>query len=234
MLSFFIEQKIVRVLEKDAIQKKINILVVGVGTTGGFTVEALCRNDIFKNLILVDPDIVEISNLYRQVYLEHEIGEYKAQALKNRFPQKNIKCYKQFVSNLDELLAICLEEDIDLIVQCADKPSSKELCRIVTSVCNILEKPCILNYGYLSNVIALPEFYYPNNTYNMDYRHDILDEELILSQILEKSDYTVSIQASFVIAEQIKNYIENKKPIYYQYRGYFSIEKLKWEVEKIE
>ena len=64
----------------------INTTIVGTGGTGGFVAEALCRLMIGTpgTIVLVDPDRVEPHNVMRQNFYEHEIGEYKAEALAHR------------------------------------------------------------------------------------------------------------------------------------------------------
>lgn len=74
----------------------------------------------------------------------------------------------------------------------------------MNTVCDTLQIPYIVNTGYMSNVVPLPEFYYPNNRYNFNYKHQFSDEKLLFSQVLSKADYMVAIQSSFVMLMQIK------------------------------
>ena len=53
------------------------VLVIGVGGVGGYAVEILARSGV-GSLVLVDPDIVEETNINRQlVALTSTIGQYK-------------------------------------------------------------------------------------------------------------------------------------------------------------
>lgn len=61
-----------------------NIMIVGVGGTGGLLANFLCktlakRKDVC--ITLVDADIVEQKNLIRQPYMEEDIGACKSEAL---------------------------------------------------------------------------------------------------------------------------------------------------------
>ena len=68
--------------------KEFNIIIVGVGGTGGYVVRDLQRfiyslgkrvHDIKLNLHLVDPDIVEMKNLLRQNFSPTDLGKPKAE-----------------------------------------------------------------------------------------------------------------------------------------------------------
>ena len=63
---------------KDAIEKLRNskVAVYGIGGVGSFVVEGLTRAGI-GNLILVDNDVIEISNLNRQIHATHKNIETK-------------------------------------------------------------------------------------------------------------------------------------------------------------
>ena len=57
--------------------KNTNVLVVGVGGVGGFAIEALIRSGI-SHIILIDNDVIEASNLNRQVITNiSNIGQNK-------------------------------------------------------------------------------------------------------------------------------------------------------------
>lgn len=69
--------------------KLANILIVGCGGIGCTTAELLARSGVGK-ITLIDPDVVEMSNLQRQIaYLEQDVGFYKAEILAKRLKQIN-------------------------------------------------------------------------------------------------------------------------------------------------
>ena len=76
------------------------ILVIGLGGVGSYAAEALVRSGIL-NIIIVDYDVVDITNLNRQnIALHSTIGKYKVDVLKDRLldinPNLNIKTYRTF------------------------------------------------------------------------------------------------------------------------------------------
>lgn len=214
--------------------RELNVLVLGLGTTGSFVVDGLCRTDLPVKLFLVDPDNVDSTNIYRQVYSDMDVGKAKVGFFEEKFINKSIKTFKIFIDNKEILEKICQEENIDLIIQCGDKPSPRALGKLVRKVSDKFNIPYITNTGYISNVVALPEFYYPNQKYNFDYKHESSNEKILLTQVLTKAKYNVAIQPSFVMIKQIEDFIAGVKPIYYNYRGFYNSENLQWEVEKIE
>lgn len=66
-----------------ALEDKV-ILVIGIGGVGGTALEALARSG-FKKFILIDSDIVEETNLNRQIlYTEADVGKEKVLVAKER------------------------------------------------------------------------------------------------------------------------------------------------------
>lgn len=65
------------------------IAVVGVGGTGSFVAEGLCRIlPASQPLILIDHDTVEEHNLGRQNFYKGEVGEFKSKALAERLARR--------------------------------------------------------------------------------------------------------------------------------------------------
>ncbi len=65
------------------INSRVPVLVVGAGALGNFVALglALCG---FRNVTFIDPDIIETSNLNRQVFFYNSVGENKAEVLARR------------------------------------------------------------------------------------------------------------------------------------------------------
>ena len=73
------------------IQEK-NILIVGLGGVGGYATESLVRSGI-KNLILIDHDTVDITNLNRQIIAtSSNIENNKVDEFKKRILEINPEC----------------------------------------------------------------------------------------------------------------------------------------------
>ncbi len=92
--------------------KLANILIVGAGGIGCITAELLARAGVGK-ISLIDPDIIEISNLQRQVaFMPQDVGFYKAEILAKRLmeinPHIEVQSFSQKIdeSNADELIAM--------------------------------------------------------------------------------------------------------------------------------
>lgn len=68
------------------------VAVFGIGGVGGYVVESLARAGIGK-LVLVDRDVVSISNLNRQIIATHSsIGQAKVEVMKERIADINPDC----------------------------------------------------------------------------------------------------------------------------------------------
>ena len=64
--------------------KQAKVAVFGIGGVGGYVVEALARSGI-GSFVLVDSDIVNITNINRQIIATHDtIGRYKTEVMKER------------------------------------------------------------------------------------------------------------------------------------------------------
>ena len=69
--------------------KNTKILLVGIGGVGGFTLEALVRTG-FLNITIIDGDIIEESNLNRQIITNiNNIGHSKVEEAINRYTSIN-------------------------------------------------------------------------------------------------------------------------------------------------
>ena len=59
------------------------VVVIGLGTLGGFLAKHLSEIESVKNLIIIDHDIVEGRNVFKSIYRSSDVGEYKVNALWN-------------------------------------------------------------------------------------------------------------------------------------------------------
>lgn len=105
------------------------IIIFGVGGVGSFAAEALIRSGI-GHLTMVDPDLVEISNLNRQLQATHlTIGSLKVEAMKERLitinPDANIIARDVF---FDEEISEEFDfSEYDYIIDAIDSVKSKIL-----------------------------------------------------------------------------------------------------------
>ena len=101
---------------------KSKILLVGVGGVGGFAFEALIRSG-FKNITLIDGDIIALSNLNRQIISNMtNIGQDKVNVAKNRAlainKDLNIEEHKVYLTK--ENFNLYINEAYDYIIDACD------------------------------------------------------------------------------------------------------------------
>lgn len=104
------------------------ILVLGIGGVGSYTVETLIRNPI-KKIIIVDSDIIDITNLNRQLFTnQNNIGLKKVDELEKRIksinPYIEIKKIDKFID--ENNINLLFEEKVDYIVDACDSLKTKE------------------------------------------------------------------------------------------------------------
>jgi len=111
-----------------------SVAVFGIGGVGGYAVEALVRSGVGK-LILVDPDIICVTNINRQIHaLEETIGQSKVAVMAERCrainPQVEVvaqgKSYRAETS--DELLMPGFDYVFDCIDNITDKLHLLQSC----------------------------------------------------------------------------------------------------------
>lgn len=114
-------------LSKHSMLKKLkqaNVCLIGLGGLGSVVAQLLVSSGVIK-LTLIDGDIVEASNLSRQIfYTPKDIGQKKTLALKkvlNAYePKADIKTLELFIDSQD--LADTLLKSFDIVILCADEP----------------------------------------------------------------------------------------------------------------
>lgn len=112
----------------NAIKSK-NILIVGIGGVGGYTLETLVRSGV-ENITIIDYDIIDSSNLNRQIITNlNNIGNLKVEEAYNRYTNINdklkLKVLPIFLSS-DNIDSINLEE-FDYVVDTCDSVNTKVL-----------------------------------------------------------------------------------------------------------
>ena len=147
-------------MEKYELIKSKNVIVLGCGGVGGYVIEALVRSGI-HNITVVDKDIIDESNLNRQVIALHStLGLKKVEAIKKRMldinPNLNISTidinidtdsmsslnlnnYDYVIDAIDdvnvkvELIKYCLDNNLKFIISTGTaKKMHPELLKITT------------------------------------------------------------------------------------------------------
>lgn len=122
-------QRVEILLGEEAVNKikSKKVAIFGVGGVGSYVAEALVRIGI-GSFILIDNDIIDITNLNRQIHATHNtIGKIKVEEMAKRMksinPEVKIETIQEFVTeeNVDKII----KKDIDYIVDAIDTVKSK-------------------------------------------------------------------------------------------------------------
>ena len=102
--------------------KNTTVAVIGLGGVGGYAVESLIRSGI-ENIIIADYDIIDITNLNRQIISDQKhIGYFKVDEMERRILNINPACKvtkiyeKLTLDNLDEIF----NSSIDYLIDACD------------------------------------------------------------------------------------------------------------------
>lgn len=108
--------------------KSKTVLIIGLGGVGGYALEAIIRCGIGK-VIIVDNDVVDITNLNRQILsLASNIGRKKVDVAKERIKSINneieVITIDDFITK--ENIEILFKEDIDYVIDACDTIETKK------------------------------------------------------------------------------------------------------------
>lgn len=124
-------ERLITLIGEDNVNKlkKANVLIVGLGGVGGYALETLVRSGIY-NLTIVDGDIVELSNLNRQIISKRNvIGRPKALVAQARTleinPDVNLKVINQFIS--EDNFSLLNIDSFDYVIDACDDLNLKML-----------------------------------------------------------------------------------------------------------
>lgn len=121
-------ERIINLIDKSNFQKIQNskILLVGIGGVGGFVLEGLVRSG-FQNITIIDGDIIEKSNINRQLVANlTTLNQPKVTIAKNNMQLINKSCQINALNTfLDEYNINSLETDFDYIIDACDTLKTK-------------------------------------------------------------------------------------------------------------
>ena len=118
--------KILSDTEIDIIKNK-TVLIIGIGGVGGYALESIVRMGV-NNIIIVDNDVVDITNLNRQlISLNSNIGRKKIEVAKERILDINNDCnvitIDKFIT--EENILDLFKYNIDYVIDACDTVSTK-------------------------------------------------------------------------------------------------------------
>jgi adenylyltransferase/sulfurtransferase len=148
------------------------IVLIGCGGIGSIMADLLVRGG-FSNIVLVDTDLVDETNIQRQNYYEEDIGSSKAKVLKKKLLKINSKAnivLKEKILNKNNIDDICLKSD--LIVDATDNFKTR---KIINEYCIKEKKDWICN-GAIKNEIFCCIFHGIDNRFNKIFPKNINDE----------------------------------------------------------
>lgn len=113
-------------LETQEKLREISILVAGCGATGSHVLELLVRMGV-REVLVVDPDIVELSNLHRtSLFKEEDVGSPKAKVCARRATEINSEVsIKPFVDMIDQSNVLKFVKTVDFVFDGLDSMYSR-------------------------------------------------------------------------------------------------------------
>lgn len=123
-----INQRSISLYGNENIKKleNLKVAVIGLGGVGSIVPISLVRSNV-KNLILIDKDKVEISNLNRQLaYDLDDLDKYKADVLKEKLEKMNFDLnIKNYNLKIEASFDLNILKDVDYIIDCIDDIKAK-------------------------------------------------------------------------------------------------------------
>ncbi len=136
--------------------RQTRVLIAGCGI-GSFAAEALARLGC-ETFVLIDPDVVELSNLNRQCFREADVGHLKVEALAARLRsvRESICVTALPVAIGPENAAACVAQ-ADLVIDSVDLVSAAAVVALHDAV-RAAHKPAItlLNIGFGAGAMVFP------------------------------------------------------------------------------
>ena len=217
ILHFFASFDGVDYLQAQTMLKKLfqaNILVLGVGGTGGHTAHSLISSGI-RNMTLLDFDNVEVTNVTRQMlYTEKDIGYSKIEVAKKKLEEINKKANINIISKQikteKDITDVINQEKYDFIINTMDTPRG-EIRYILDRAVYNMEIPYIYNGSTGSKVIVGPSIkkgVTPSYTElvpykGIDLRISALNNENYITNVIEPMNGVVGQLTAYEVIKYI-------------------------------
>jgi hypothetical protein len=160
------------IYKKDSYVMYKSIVIIGLGSLGGFFAENISRMDGLQTLILIDPDIIEHRNIGRSIYRKSDIGKFKVIALKEIIKHNNedLNIITHPIEYIDNRV---VTPNADLVIDCRDI--------VCTRDCNIDVR---LYISYTTLVIDTKKNIKVNKKSNGRYIHGLRNLDLAAASII--------------------------------------------------
>lgn len=123
-------ERIIKLIGEENLNKIKNktVCIVGLGGVGGFATEAIVRSGV-GNVIIVDYDNIDISNLNRQIITnQNNIGNSKVQEMQKRIKSINPNCNITIIEEKIDSnnINLIFQNKIDYLIDACDTITTKE------------------------------------------------------------------------------------------------------------
>lgn len=127
-----------------------HVVIIGLGAVGSWVSALLVQSGV-KKLTLIDNDTVDITNLHRQfAFKEDDIGKLKTDVIETRLTEFDndviVRKINKFLNKT--LLEEEINDEVSLIINCADKPNVDTTSLWVGEYCMKKNIPHIIGGGY--------------------------------------------------------------------------------------
>lgn len=159
--------------------KNSTVLIVGLGAVGTWVTTNLAQSGV-GTIILMDGDTVDVSNLHRQFgYTEIDVGSFKVDALEKRIHAYSIntQVIKEYSFLNETALHVFDQTKIDLIINCADKPTVDDTSLWIGEYAMKRGIPHIVGGGYNLHLSLIGQTVLPGKTACLRCFQKTLEEE---------------------------------------------------------
>jgi len=179
---------------------RATVAIVGVGSGGARVALELARSGVGR-LLLVDPDVLEPSNIARHPCGAHDIGRHKTKAVRDLICQHNpsaeVLTYEIDVLEQREQFR-CLIAESDMVVASTGAPSVNNL---TNEYCLKLNKPAVYGAAWEKAMAGFAMRVIPNATACFACVHEVLLQNAPPFDSSRIVDYTIMTDARELKAE---------------------------------
>lgn len=142
--------------------EKFKIVLIGAGGTGGNLAPMIARllsKMLYTEIIIVDGDNVEVSNLERQPYLSSDVAVNKSEALSEKINiafGMNTKFYPHYIESVDQLMSLCRCDDdaVTILIGAVDNHKARVIMEQYFSKASNLIYIDSANEDYFGDIIC--------------------------------------------------------------------------------